>query len=190
MGRPPWLLLAGAVLVVVAVAASIAVLLPHSPALLSADQPPAATIGVDGETRSEFVQNLAGGGAAGIAAYLVTHPSPPNLRGGTRYFTIERHGTGPQLIALDPAPPEAAKGRATVFLITEWAGEAGWTAYRYRFGGDGLATLEPESGRAGSQQGGVPTTATFSYRSGDRPVRLRIDVPDGVRWGAAVVFSD
>jgi hypothetical protein len=166
--------------------------LPSSPTEPSrADAVPSpATITVDDETRGEFIQNLAFRGAAGIAAYLVTHRSPADLRTATRFYTIERHGTGPRLLSLDPAPREAVKGRATVILVTEWAGWAGWTAYRVRIGSDGLSALEPEAGRAGAQEGGVPTTDTFAYGSGRRPVSLRIEVPEGTRWGVGVVFSD
>lgn len=189
--RRPLLLIAApaAVLALVGIAVT---RLPSSPpdAPLADPAPSPATISVDDATRGEFIQNLAFRGAAGIAAYLVTHRSPADLRTATRFYTIERHGTGPQLLALDPAPAEAVEGRATVILVTEWAGWAGWTAYRMRIGGDGLSTLEPEAGRAGGQEGGVPTTATFSYGSGRRPVNLRVEVPDGVRWGVGVVFSN
>lgn len=158
-------------------------------------QPPApspAAVTVDGLTRSEFVQNLAGGGAAGIAAYLVTHRPPPPLSSDRlgRFFTIERNGTGPREISLNGTPPEAVSGRATVLIVLEVAGHAGWTASRVGAQGDDPSPLQAVARRSGDQQSGVLTSATFRYPAGGRPVRLDVDVPAGVRWGAAVVFSD
>jgi hypothetical protein len=186
--RPRRLLLpisAGIAAVAVAAGIGLAVL-TRAPAV-PPGRPPSA-VAVDGETRSEFVQNLAGGGAAGIAAYLVTHRSPAALRGATRFYTIERNGVGPEAVVLSPVPPETSEGRATVFLVVEWPGTAGWSAYGWRSTDGG--PLQPEARRAGHQEGGVPTSATFAYRPGRPPVQLNIDVPAGVRWGAAVVFSD
>jgi hypothetical protein len=136
------------------------------------------------------VQNLADGGTAGIAAYLVTHPSPRQLRSAGRFFTIERNGTGPGSISLNGVPPEADEGRATVFLVLQVEGRGDWTAYRVREQTDDPSPLQPVARRAGILRSGVLTDATFRYGRGGRPVRLDLDVPDGVRWGAAVVFSD
>ena len=44
--------------------------------------------------------------------------------------------------------------------------------------------------RGGEQAAGVLTTTTYRYASGDRPVRMSVDVDQGVRWGVAVVFTD
>jgi hypothetical protein len=161
---------------------------PREPDVPTAPAPQA--IAVDGPQRSEFVQNLAGGGAAGIAAYLVTHRSPEPLRTATRFYTIERHGTGPVAFSLSGVPAETQAGRATVFLVLQVDGRATWTAYRVRAQVDDPSPLQAVERRTGEQQAGVLTSTTFSYRSGGRPVRLEIDAPKGVRWGAAVVFSD
>src|SRR4051794_15579964 len=63
----------------------------------AAGGPPASSpraIAVDDSTRGEFVRNLATGDGAGIAAYLVTHGSPPQFGMAHRFYTIERSGTG------------------------------------------------------------------------------------------------
>jgi hypothetical protein len=158
-----------------------------------APEPPSPSpqaVTFDGPTRSEFVQNLAGGGAAGIAAYLVTHRPPAPLLTANRYFTIEREGTGPRTISLNSTPPETLAGRATVFLVLEVEGHAGWSASRIREQTDDPSPLQVIARRSGDQQSGVMTSATFRYPAGGRPVRLDIDAPAGVRWGAAVVFTD
>jgi hypothetical protein len=181
------LLLAGAFALVALAGISVS-LLPRGAAEPPSPSPQA--IAVDGPTRSEFVQNLAGGGAAGIAAYLVTHRSPPELRNASRFYTIERDGTGPRSFSLNGTPAETASGRATVFLVVEVQGRAAWTAYRVREQTDDPSPLQVVARRSGDQRSGVLSSATFRYASGGRPVRLDVDVPAGVRWGAAVVFSD
>jgi hypothetical protein len=187
-GRAHGVLLLAGLLALVALGAVTVGLLPHRS--VAPPAPPPETIAVDGPTRSDFLQNLAGGGAAGIAAYLVTHPSPPQLRSATRFFTVERNGTGPGSISLNGVPPEADEGRATVFLVLQVEGRGAWTAYRVREQSDDPSPLQVVARRAGIQRAGVPTDATFRYGPGGRPVRLDLDVPEGVRWGAAVVFSD
>ena len=153
------------------------------------DPPPSpSTIPVDEAARSEFLQDLGSGGAAGIAAFLVTHRAAPQLDRVSRLFLVERHGRGPGSVSLEGVPKAADQGRATVFLVTQFAGPAGWSAYQAGLGSESRGVLD--ASRAGAQEGGVPTMATFSYALGDRPVRLVVDVPAGVRWGIAVAFSD
>ena len=180
-------LLAGALAAVALVGLGLG-LVPRGAQLPPAPSPVPVTF--DGPTRSEFVQNLEGGGAAGIAAYLVTHRPPLPLRGASRSFLIERSGTGPQGISLNGTPPETVAGRATVFLVLEVAAHAGWTASRIRAQSDDPSPLQAVARRSGDQQSGVMSSATFRYPAGGRPVRLDIDVPAGVRWGAAVEFTD
>ncbi|HEY8318263.1 MAG TPA: hypothetical protein VIG76_05485 [Amnibacterium sp.] len=153
------------------------------------DPPPSpSTIAVDDAARTEFLQNLGSGGSAGIAAFLVTHRAAPQLGRVSRLFLVERHGRGPGSVTLEGVPKAADQGRATVFLVTQFAGPAGWSAYRAGLGSESQGVLD--ASRAGAQEGGVPTMATFRYPNGDRPVKLTVDVPDGVRWGIAVAFSD
>jgi hypothetical protein len=181
------LVLAGALALLAATGVGI-ILLPRGEPALPGPSPRA--IAADGPTRSEFVENLAAGGTAGIAAYLVTHPSPSELRGASRFFTIERSGTGPHSFSLNGTPADAESGRATVLLVVQVQGRAAWTAYRVREQSDDPSPLQAIARRSGDQRSGVLSSATFRYPGGGRPVRLDVDVPAGVRWGAAVVFSD
>lgn len=150
----------------------------------------ATEIATNGTDREAFGENLALGNTAGIAAYLVTNPSPPSMRGGTRYFTIERDGTGAGAVDLSPVPADTVSGRATVLLVLGGDAVASWTAFRRSVDSAGEQQYVRQAVRGGPQRAGVLTATTFRYRSGDRPVRLVLDVPDGVRWGVAVVFSD
>jgi hypothetical protein len=178
-------LLAGAVAALL-VAAALAAVLPRT---IDGPPPPAPTpIAVDAATRGEFLRNLTDSGAAGIAAYIVTHPAPP--RSATRYFTIERWGTGPRTLALHPTDTATNRGRATVYLVLDRFEHAAWTVSAVRPTTDSEDPLVAIATQAGLQEGGVPTVATFAYAPGHPPVRLRIDVPKGVRWGAAVIFTD
>lgn len=181
------LLLAGALTVLGLVGVGIGAL-PRAPA-----EPPSRSPGpvpVDAEARSELVQNLAAGNAAGIAAYLVVHPPPQAIRGTTRLFTVERHGTGPGSFSIAGTPAETRSGRATVLLVVGVPARASWTAYRVRPRRDDRDALQAIERRSGDLQAGALTSTTFRYRLGGRPVRLEVHVPDAVQWGAAVVFSD
>lgn len=155
------------------------------------DLPAPRQLAADRADRQAFEENLAVGGQAGISAYLVTHPSPRGLRGATRFDTIERNGAGPAAIDLTPVPPEAVSGgRATVLLVLAESGRAVWSTVRRERDSSGQERYVRQVRRGGEQLAGVLTATTFRYGAGDRPVRLRIDVPDGARWGVAVVFSD
>jgi hypothetical protein len=83
-----------------------------------------------------------------------------------------------------------SSGHATVFLVLAAPAHATWTAYRVRPQDDDPSPLQAAERRAGDLQPGVLTSTTFGYLAGGRPVRVEVDVPKGVRWGAAVVFSD
>ncbi|WP_375387555.1 hypothetical protein [uncultured Amnibacterium sp.] len=144
----------------------------------------------DRSDREGFQQNLAEGREAGIAAYLVTHRSPEALSGATRYFTIEKAGTGTVDLPLAPVPADTVRGRATVLLVLGGDAVAAWTTYRRQVDSAGEQQWIRQTARGGEQAAGVLTITTFRYDAGDRPVRLAVDVDDGVRWGVAVVFSD
>ena len=175
---------AGALVVLAAVVVTVV------PRAVAGPAPAAPTpIPVDVATRAELVRNLTDSGPAGIAAYLLTHHPPPALQGAKRIFTIERWGSGPRDLRILPTDPATAHGRATVLLVTQRPAHVGWTA----LGApppDAAKGLISRVSRASDQQAGVPTVATFRYGIDDRPVRLHVEVPKGVRWGAAVVFSD
>ena len=177
-----------AVVGAVAIVGALVALQPRTDASPVDPPPSPSTITVDDAARNEFLQNLDGGGSAGIAAFLVTHRVAPPLGKATRLFLVERHGRGPGSVFLEGVPKAADQGHATVFLVTQFAGPAGWSAYRAGLGSESQGVLD--ASRAGAQEGGVPTMATFAYRQGDRPVKLSIDVPAGVRWGVAVAFSN
>jgi hypothetical protein len=147
-------------------------------------------LAVTPDDRRSFEDELASGNAAGIAAYLLTTRPMPRFRGTTRIATIEGSGIGKGTVTLSPVDAEAVSGRATVLLVLEEPAEAGWTTYRRRVDPSGEQDYVRQTRRAGMQQAGVLTAHTYRYGSGDRPVELRVDAPDGVRWGAAVVFTD
>lgn len=144
----------------------------------------------DGESQLEFEQALGTGGDAGIAAYLVTHRSPPALRSATRFTTVELHGVGDAIRTLRPPAIGATAGRATVFFVQSTDSVASWRVLASLASTQGDADSPVLAARGGLQDAGVLTSATIRYPSGRMPVQLRVTVPDGVRWGAAVVYSD
>lgn len=171
LGAGRVLLVAAAVLVALAV---VVALLPRRPVA-----PAASPVALTAPDRVELRENLEAGGAAGIAAYLVTHPSPPSLRGATSFTTREVHGTGDATERIGAA--EVAD-LATVLLVSASTGTATWTL----LGADG----EPLGTRGQDVDPGVLTAATVRVPADEQPLRLRIDAGEGVRWGAAVVLSD
>jgi hypothetical protein len=174
------LLLIGATTVLTAAAA--AALLPHAPAT-STPRPP-APVAVDPATRGLFVQNLNLTGSAGLVGYILEQSVVPLSVAHTSI--VERSGTGPRTLAL-PVGGMPARGHAPVYLVTGRAAAAAWTASALRSAGDGRDRLLPVAVRAGRQRAGVPTVAAFPGRP---PLRLRVAVPKGVRWGAAVVLGE
>lgn len=152
---------------------------------------PAPTpLAVDAADRRGFEQNLEQGRAAGIAAYLITTRTLARFSGATRFDTIEDKGVGDGVITLPPIDAAAVEGRATVFLVVDVPGQVGWSTLRRTFDQAGAQQLVPQVHREGQQQPGIVTVHTYRYSSGNRPVELEVVAPDGVRWGAAVVFSD
>jgi hypothetical protein len=152
---------------------------------------PAPTpLAISGADRGGIEDELAQGNGAGIAAYLVTHPSQPALRSATRFDTVERHGIGDARVTLSPVDAEAVQGRATVLFVLGERGRAGWTSLRREVDSSGEQLLVRQVHRESEQEAGVLTTHTYAYAAGDRPVELRVTAPDGVRWGIAVVYTD
>ena len=129
-------------------------------------------------TRQEFEDALAGGGAAGIAAYLVTHRSPAALRSVRDPVTTEDHGVGAGTLRI---PPAKSAGGASVLLVLGSDASPRWTLR----GARGVLAV-----RGGAQEAGVLTAATIRYTGGGAPTSLRIELPDGIAWGAAVVLSN
>lgn len=184
--RPSRRALIGAALVLAGAAVITALLLRPA----TAPPLPAPTaVGLSAEDRTDLLQNLARGGDAGIAAYLVTHPSPPGLVATAGTITDELHGTGSRTVPLDVSQVPAGAGRATVLLVLAQPAHVTWRALRLGTDGSPVVLLRPVAAREGDQAAGSMTTATFAYADGRRPSRLRVEVGDGVRWGAAVVFT-
>ena len=174
--RPRRLLgLVGGALVLVVVAALLLVLRPPS------TQRPAATLPADAATTAEMIRNLRIGKDAGIAAYLVTNPGPKPIRSSPGYWTTEIRGAGPGSVRVAGPPSMPGPGRATVLLVLTDDADATWRAT----GADGDVVRT----RTVRQRAGGLTSTTFAYPAGGRPVRLRVELPAGVAWGAAVVFT-
>jgi len=151
---------------------------------------PAPTpVAMSDEDRRSVEENLTLGNYAGIAAFLVTH-RVLSLGNPSRVETVEKMGVGNGTVRLSPVPPETVRGRATILFVTAGSAQAGWTTLRREVDPSGEQQFVQQVQRSGFQQGGQITTHTYRYSSGDRPVELRITVPDGVHWGAAVVFTD
>lgn len=140
--------------------------------------------------RQDIAEDLAAGRRGAIAAFLLTHPSPPALRHATRFFTIERAGVGSGTVDLSGVPAAASSGRATVLLVLGADGDASWSTFRRAATAGGTARDVQQRVRGGRFEADRLTADTFRYGSGDRPVQLRVQAPDGIRWGAAVVYSD
>ena len=152
---------------------------------------PAPTpLAVDPADRQGFEQNLAEGKAAGIAAYLITTAPLPRFRGTSRFDTIEDKGVGGGVVTLAPVDAAAVSGRTSVFLVVDVPAQVGWSTLRRQVDPSGEERFVPEVHRESRQQAGILTIHTYRYASGDRPVELQVEAPDGVRWGAVVVFSD
>jgi hypothetical protein len=152
---------------------------------------PAPTpLAVEAADRGSFEQNLALGNAAGIAAYLLTTRPLPIFRGATRFDTLEDTGVGDGTVVLSPVVAEAVAGTATVLVVTDQPALIGWTTLRRKIDVSGEQEYVRQVRRESMQTAGVLTGHRFRYAPGNRPVELRIEAPEGVRWGAAVVFSD
>lgn len=179
------LLLIGAV--AVAVVAAIGALLPRPAPLAPAPAP--TPVSVDPAIRDAFLRNLAAGRAAGIGNYLRSERFETPLRDATHYALVERRGTGPGSVRIRPEEDFPAAGRATVILIVRASGHVGWalSALPYLHADEGSNLLAE---RGGDAEAGTPSFASVRYHATTMPVKLRVDVPDGVAWGAAVVLSD
>lgn len=139
--------------------------------------------------RTGFVAALTAAETAGISAWLDRHAAdaPGVLARVTRSDTVEASGSGRRLVGLAPPSVGGDGGRVTVLLVVAATSRAAWTLQRRGADpGFGLPVQRVSS----MQIAGDLAYATLAYRPGRRPDRLLVDVPDGVRWGAAAVFSD
>jgi hypothetical protein len=125
-----------------------------------------------------------------VAGLLLAYRVPPALRTATRSLLVEQTGSGTATVPVDPQSSRVFRGRATVLLVLDRAARAGWTTSWRRVDGSGVRTLERQQERSGLQSAGEPTSATYRYGSGEQPVQVRVDAPDGVRWAVEVVFTD
>jgi hypothetical protein len=92
-------------------------------------------------------------------------------------------------MAIRPPADAPASGRATVILVVSRSARVGWTlsAAPYLHAGDANNVIGT---RAGDAEPGTPSFASLRYHVATAPAVLRVEVPDGVRWGVAVVLSD
>lgn len=178
----------GAVVLVLVTAVGLIALQHISAPQPDTDEAASTKLSVSPAERSELLQNLADGKVAGFGAYLLTHRSLPALRTATGFLTTEWRGTGPRTIAT--AAASGPHARFTVLLVLATGGHGSWTAVRTTRDSEGRMRLVTLARRGGDQQAGVPTTATVGTSLSGGPDRIRIDVPPGVRWGAAMVVSD
>lgn len=140
--------------------------------------------------RAGFVRELRDGFAAGIGDHLVTHPGPAAIRSATYFDTVEARGTGSGSLRVDPEMLRDLHRRATVLIVLDAAADVRWRAQGLGTIPGGAVTLHTLRAGSAHQEAGQLSTATFRFRDTDRPARLRVTVPAGVRWGAAVVLSD
>lgn len=137
--------------------------------------------------RAAFVRALGSGGRAGVLAYLSAHPDllPPQLRTVQRAASSEYAGRGATTLTLSPSALAQRGGRMTVIIVLARTGRSRWEATRT--GGD--PSRQVVAAQAGESQAGAPVASTVVYGRG-APSRLTVDVDDGARWGAVVVFTD
>lgn len=185
--RRPVRLIAGAAVVIALLVGGI------TAARIAADGrpsgPPPTPVAMSDEDRRSVQENLTLGNYAGIAAFLVTHRAL-SLGTPSRLETVEKMGVGEGTVRLSPVSAATVRGRATVLFVTAGAAQIQWTTLRRQVDASGEQRYVRQVQRSGFQQGGQITTHTYRYAGGDRPVELRVSVPAGVRWGAAVVLTD
>lgn len=185
--RAPLLLVAATALVVVAALAIPAGLTPPA---RSEPVPAPTRLDVRAPQRSRLLENLDAPRWAGIGAYIRNHRAETPFRGSTYYLPFEHWGTGSRTIALKLPNDVPTVGRATVVLVVREPARVGWTLTALR---PYLRADDPSNvldRRRGEAETGRPLFATVPYGSATVPTTLRIEVPPGVRWGAAVVLSD
>jgi hypothetical protein len=146
---------------------------------------PAPRASVGAGARTAFLANLGRGRDAGIRGFLAVNPTAALLH-ANRSAIVELHGTGAATRAIDTGTSWSGHGHATVLLVLGSEARAGWTAYRRYTSGGGSSALVS---RAGERAAGALTATTFDYGAGAKPVRLTVEVPDGVTWGAAVLLT-
>lgn len=159
-----------------------------TPAASPSLQPDGAA--VSSAERAGFISRLVAGEQAGLSTYLDRHAQdlPAALAQATRSDTLEFAGDGTGAVELDPPSIGDDGGRVTVLLVLSADGEASWALTRPRT--DDPAQSTSAGSASGGQTAGAMTAATVSYAPGQRPTRLRVAAPPGVRWGVAAVFSN
>ena len=162
---------------------------PHPEASIAA--PGAQVLAVTRAERSVLVTGLQHGGDAGLGAYFFAHMEnrPPILQTPGRAETLEYHGTGSGTVDLAPSAAALHGGRMTVVIVLANDTRVRWRADRLGDPAGRPATWQPVVARAADLRAGVPVVATIAYAA-PPPTRLVMRLPEGVRWGAAVVFTD
>jgi hypothetical protein len=182
--KAPGIRLVAATLAVL-VAAALAALLPRVAA--GPTVPAFSPITIDATARAQLLRNLAEGGPPGLTTYLLTHRTFRST--ALRQNPMEHWGIGPGAVSLTLSQPSTEPGTVAVVLVCDHAGAASWTAFSLRPEPGSDDPQGPLADRTGRLDAGVPAAATFSYPAGHPPLRLWIEVPKGVRWGAEVLFT-
>lgn len=172
---PRWLPAGGLLLLAVVVVAVLAVI--RTPAAVGGGTlpTPLPTSTIDPTTSAAFVSRIGSGRDAGLAAWWDR----------TAPF-VEEHGVGSGSVKL---PPPAGSGRITVLLVVASDTRAGWSIDRLVIHDDRTIHLSALRGASGTVPAGVPAVGRLDYSSLTRPSRLLVDVPAGVRWGVAAVYT-
>jgi hypothetical protein len=177
------------VLVGAATVVALAVVLALAPRSAPSEPLPApGALAIDGGTRAAFVRHLGAGDPAGLAAYFAQ--DVPSSWFTATAEVLERSGVGPATIRLRPRRAPEERNRATVLLVAQTDAHAGWTVRSSRpvlRADDPLNLLDR---RVGDLHAGIPAFSNFTYGRPSEPVELRIAVPKGVRWGAAVILME
>ena len=141
--------------------------------------------------RSAFERALGAGGDAGLLTYLYAHPTvlPPAILTVGRADSTEYSGEGTTTLSLSPSALAERGGRATVIIVLAQSGRYSWRTVRVAGTNPRFAAGAAVTSESGQAQAGAPTAGTFSYGRG-APSRFTVDVADGTRWGAVVVFTD
>ncbi|MDH2444569.1 hypothetical protein QDR37_11490 [Amnibacterium sp. CER49] len=146
---------------------------------------PAPRPSIGHDARTVFLANLGRGRAAGISGFLAANPTAALLHADLSTI-VELHGTGAATRTIDSDASWVVPGHATVLFVLGSPARAGWAAYRRYTSGGGSSAI---AGRVGTRAAGALTVTTFDYGAGARPVRLTVEAPDGVAWGAAVLLT-
>lgn len=182
-----WIVVAAGLVAVLAIAGGL-LARPAREAVRPRPTADVAAVAVTTPERIAFIRALVQGGSAGVSSWLDQHARslPGVLATATRSDTTELQGDGTRRIRLDPPSVGDDGGHVTVLLVSAVDARVTWTLLRD--GPDPALGAVAGTSTADQEAGGL-SAASVSWSPGGRPRRLLVVAPDGVRWGAAVVFS-